>query len=98
MTNGAPADPARSTGELILQLESDDQEARVHVIDTGPGIEPEKMERIFHPYVSEKTGGTGLGLSTARRIIEEHGGRLVAHSEVGRGSDFVIHLPRRPGD
>jgi signal transduction histidine kinase len=84
-------------GELILQVEADDDEARVHVIDTGPGIEPDRLERIFHPYVSHTTGGTGLGLSTARRIIEEHGGSLAAHSEVGRGSDFVIHLPRRRG-
>ena len=81
--------------ELILRLEADDREAQIHVIDTGPGIEPARLERIFHPYVSDKTGGSGLGLSTARRIIEEHGGRLVAHSEVGRGSDCVIHLPRR---
>ena len=51
------------------------------------------LEEIFHPYVSHKLGGTGLGLSTARRIVEEHGGRLSAHSELGRGSEFVIYLP-----
>ncbi len=80
-------------GELILRVEADKDEARVHVIDTGPGIEAQQLEAIFHPYVSHHAGGTGLGLSTARRIIEEHGGSLVAHSEVGRGSDFVVHLP-----
>jgi signal transduction histidine kinase len=79
--------------ELILRIDSDDGEARVHVIDTGPGIPPDKLDEIFHPYISHKAGGTGLGLPTARRIIEEHGGRLEAHSEPGRGSDFVIHLP-----
>ena len=94
MTDGAPAAAGLSRGELILQVEADDDEARVHIIDTGPGIEPQRLEQIFHPYVSNKSGGTGLGLSTARRIIEEHGGSLVAHSEVGRGSDFVIHLPK----
>jgi len=82
-------------GELILHLEADDDEARIHVIDTGPGIEPRRLEEIFRPYVSGTRGGTGLGLPTARRIIEEHGGSIVAHSEVGRGSDFVIHLPLR---
>jgi len=82
-------------GELILQLESDDDEARIHAIDTGPGIGADKLERSFMPYVSDKTGGTDLGLSTARRIIEEHGGSIVAHSEPGRGSDFVIHLPKK---
>lgn len=82
-----------SAGDLILHVEGDEKEARVRVIDTGPGIAPEKLDEIFHPYVSHKSGGTGLGLPTARRIVEEHGGRLAAHSEVGRGSEFVIYLP-----
>ncbi|MHC4414608.1 MAG: sensor histidine kinase [Planctomycetota bacterium] len=98
MTDGASAargadEPQGSRGELILRVEADRREARVHVIDTGPGIGPDRLAKIFHPYVSDHTGGTGLGLPTARRIIEEHGGSLVAHSEIGRGSDFVIHLP-----
>ncbi len=79
--------------ELIVRLVEAKNEARIHVIDTGPGIERSRLDEIFHPYVSLKSGGTGLGLPSARRIIEEHGGRLVAHSELGRGSDFVIHLP-----
>lgn len=84
----------RPRPELMLRLEADDAHARLHVIDTGHGIEPSRIEAIFHPYVSGRAGGTGLGLPTARRIVEEHGGRLTAHSEVGRGSDFVIELPR----
>jgi signal transduction histidine kinase len=80
--------------DLILRVDADAQSARVHVIDTGPGIDDETMQNIFHPYVSHKRGGSGLGLPTARRIIEEHGGTLTAHSDVGRGSDFVITLPR----
>ncbi|MDY7108466.1 MAG: ATP-binding protein [Planctomycetota bacterium] len=86
----------RRCGDLMLRLERGRDEVRLHVIDTGPGIEPGKLEEIFHPYVSHKTGGTGLGLPTARRIVEEHGGRLDAHSEPGRGSDFVVHLPLAP--
>ncbi len=97
MTNGATTgeDSHDTRGELILQIDADDDEARIHVIDTGPGIEPDRLEKIFHPYVSHTVGGSGLGLSTARRIIEEHGGRIAAHSDVGRGSDFVIHLPMK---
>ena len=100
MINANQAMSDRSPGgstvpaELIVRVVADSKEARVHVIDTGPGIEPERIDEIFRPYVSLKSGGTGLGLPSARRIIEEHGGRLVAHSEPGRGSDFVIHLPR----
>ena len=97
MENAAPPDdgppPPR---ELMLRLASPDAEdlVRLHVIDTGPGIDPEQLEAIFRPYVSARRGGTGLGLPTARRIIEEHGGRLHAFSEPGRGSDFVIEIPR----
>ena len=96
MVDGTPdAGVGETRGELILRVDADDEEARVHVIDTGPGIEADRLERIFHPYVSHTVGGTGLGLSTARRIIEEHGGRITVHSDIGRGSDFVIHLPRK---
>jgi signal transduction histidine kinase len=94
----APASRAlqegRPRGDLILKVEADEAEARVRVIDTGPGIEPDKLEAIFHPYVSHKAGGTGLGLPTARRIVEEHGGRLTVTSAPGKGSEFVIALPR----
>lgn len=89
------ADPKTegSVGELILSVEQGADEARIRVMDTGPGIAPEHIEKIFHPYVSHRSGGTGLGLPTSRRIVEEHGGRLDLVSEVGRGSEFVVHLP-----
>lgn len=94
-TQAMTGDPANDTPrELILRVDDDHDEARVHVIDTGPGIDADRLAHIFHPYVSHRSGGTGLGLPTARRIIEEHGGQLLAHSEPGRGSDFVIHLPK----
>jgi signal transduction histidine kinase len=97
MSERAARTGARSAspiGELILRVESDAGEVCVHVIDTGPGIEPARMDEIFRPYVTTKPGGTGLGLSTSRRIIEEHGGRLTVDSALGKGSDFVIRLPR----
>ncbi len=88
----AMPDDNGSGRELRLRVKGGEP-VRVHVIDTGPGIEADRLERIFHPYVSGHSGGSGLGLPTTRRIIEEHGGRIAAHSEVGRGSDFVIELP-----
>jgi signal transduction histidine kinase len=84
--------------ELILRtVREQDQDGHalnvLHVIDTGPGIAPEVMKRIFTPYFTTKSGGTGLGLPTARRLIEAHQGRIDVHTEVGKGSDFVVRLP-----
>lgn len=92
--NGQADAQSSQRGELILWLDADDREARIHVIDTGPGIKAEKVNEIFRPYVSHQTGGTGLGLPTAQRIALEHGGRITVHSEAGQGSDFTVHLPR----
>jgi len=67
--------------------------AHIHVIDTGPGMTQETIAKIFRPYFTTKSGGTGLGLPTARRIVEAHEGRLEVHSEPGRGTDFCLTLP-----
>ena len=85
-------------GELIIRTESlSDSDgspmAAVHVIDTGPGISPEVAERIFQPYFTTKSGGSGLGLPLARRLVEAHNGRIDVHSEPGRGTDFTIAIP-----
>jgi signal transduction histidine kinase len=80
-------------GELILSASRHDGEAIIDVIDTGPGIPPDALARIFDAYYSTKKGGTGLGLAMARRIAEEHGGKITVSSEVGKGTDFRVHLP-----
>jgi signal transduction histidine kinase len=67
----------------------------ISVSDTGPGIPPESLERIFRPFYTTKRGGTGLGLSLCRRIISQHGGTLSVESPLRRGSRFIIHLPLR---
>ncbi len=95
---GAPDAANGRAAELILRTGSArDPDGRrmvqVHVIDTGPGIPPGTLERIFTPYFTTKSGGTGLGLPTARRLIEEHGGRIDVYSEVGRGTDFIVSVP-----
>ncbi len=87
-----------ATRELILKTqrstEPDGGKAVVlHVIDTGPGISSEHLSKMFTPYFTTKSGGTGLGLPTARRIVEAHQGRLEVHTEPGRGTDFVITIP-----
>jgi signal transduction histidine kinase len=87
------ADPDSVDDELILRVEANDGMAQIHVIDTGPGVPEDMREEIFHPYVSGRKGGTGLGLPTSRRIVEEHGGRLAVESSMGHGSDFVLSVP-----
>jgi signal transduction histidine kinase len=68
------------------------------VSDTGSGIPPERLERIFDPFFSTKTGGTGLGLAFTLQVISEHGGTIRCASEVGRGTTFSIRLPAAPAD
>jgi len=63
------------------------------VIDTGKGIEPEAMKKIFEPFFSTKATGSGLGLPTTKRIIEAHRGAIDVQSEVGKGTKFTIRLP-----
>lgn len=90
----AMANTPAAESELLVRLEHDESEVRIHIIDRGGGIAPGMEEDIFHPYVSSKPGGTGLGLPTTRRIIQEHGGHVELFSHPGQGSDFIVHLPK----
>jgi signal transduction histidine kinase len=82
------------TGEVILRARrSGEAGASIEVIDTGPGIAAENLEKVFRPYFTTKSGGTGLGLPTCRRYVEEHGGSLTVSSTVGTGTRFVMSLP-----
>jgi signal transduction histidine kinase len=91
------AQPAERPRKLTLRVsrsaDGGTPEARIEVEDTGPGIDPHRQESIFRPYLTDKPGGTGLGLSLSRRIAEAHGGRLEVDSAPGRGSRFTLCLP-----
>jgi two-component system sensor histidine kinase HydH len=80
-------------GELIVRVRRMGSQVELSITDTGMGMSSETLGRCFDEYWSNKPGGTGLGLSTTRRIIEEHGGTITALSEEGRGSSFSITLP-----
>lgn len=80
-------------GELTLQATAGPGEVVLVLIDTGKGMSPEVLARAFRPFYSTRASGTGLGLPTTRRIIEAHGGSIVAESAVGKGTRFTISLP-----
>ena len=80
-------------GRVDLGLNAQNGEVQVAVTDTGPGVEPDAVERIFRPFWSGDGGGTGLGLTIARELALALGGRLELESEPGRGSRFVLVLP-----
>ena len=68
----------------------------IRFADTGSGMTPDVLSRIFNPFYTTKDVGTGLGLSICQKIIEKHGGRITASSEPGQGSAFDIFLPQAP--
>jgi signal transduction histidine kinase len=80
-------------GEITLLARAESEGIVLDLIDTGQGMTPEALAKAFRPFYSTRSGGSGLGLPTTRKIIEAHGGRIEAQSEVGRGSKFAIHLP-----
>ncbi len=79
----------------------DGETSEIKIADTGLGIAPENLRQIFEPFFTTKLpdeygrGGTGLGLSVCRQIIEQHQGRIRVESVVGKGSTFTIKLPKK---
>ena len=85
-------------GQVVFRLRYQSEIATFEIIDSGPGIAPEEIERIFEPFVrgsaahNNSTGGTGLGLTIAKMLTDLMGGELIVTSEKGRGSSFRIRL------
>jgi signal transduction histidine kinase len=92
MINAIQAMP-ETGGEMILSATKENGRAVIQVIDTGRGIEPDAVRQVFDAYYSKKKGGTGLGLAIAKRLVEEHEGKISVTSEVGKGSAFRVELP-----
>ncbi|TET38779.1 MAG: two-component sensor histidine kinase [Planctomycetota bacterium] len=80
-------------GELVLRTDAYDDAVKVRVIDNGRGIPEEVMPRIFDPFFSTKPNGTGLGLPTARRVMEALGGRIDVESEPEQGTQVRLTFP-----
>jgi len=81
------------SGRIVVEVASRDNMATISVSDTGRGIPPEELPNIFRPFYTTKGNGTGLGLSLARRIVEEHQGRIEVSSSLGTGTIFTVLIP-----
>ncbi|HUO25195.1 MAG TPA: ATP-binding protein [Candidatus Aquilonibacter sp.] len=81
-------------GTLTARTRNEGAQVRIEVSDTGSGLTPEECARIFTPYYTSKQHGTGLGLAIAQSVVSDHRGRISVQSQPGRGSTFVIELPK----
>ena len=94
ITNGLDACLDVDGGYVRVELGHHEETQFIRVVDSGVGIEPEEIERIFAPFVSNKGGkGTGLGLAVSRKILREHGGDLTVSSVIDKGSTFELSVP-----
>jgi signal transduction histidine kinase len=82
--------------ELLISTKQDHTGVVVAVRDSGPGIDPSHLERVFDAFYTTKSSGTGMGLSICRSIIDAHGGRLWAEANEPRGTTFQFTLPAVP--
>jgi len=91
MLNAEQAMP--NGGQLVVRTYGTPDGVALDLIDTGCGIDAETQAKVFDAFFSMKRGGSGLGLPTARKIVEGHGGRMSLQSEPGRGTQITIKLP-----
>ncbi|MDY6876524.1 MAG: PAS domain S-box protein, partial [Chloroflexota bacterium] len=94
--NAIDAMGGQGTLTLRTQIAKEGQFAQVAFKDTGPGIAPENLGKIFQPLFSTKVTGLGFGLSICQRIVEQHSGTIEAQSEPGQGATFIVRLPLLP--
>jgi two-component system sensor histidine kinase PilS (NtrC family) len=81
-------------GVLTVSIDADENWARIQIGDTGIGIDPAQATRIFEPFQSGFTGGTGLGLAVVYQILQAHRGRIRVEAQEGPGAQFIVEIPR----
>jgi signal transduction histidine kinase len=81
-------------GTLTLRTHDNDDRVYVEVSDTGSGLTREECDRLFTPYYTSKEHGTGLGLAIVQSVVSDHGGTITVQSQPGKGTTFLVELPR----
>jgi len=81
-------------GTLTVTLDERDNAWNISFADSGPGLSPQQIEKIFEPYQSWFKGGTGLGLAIVYQIVQAHDGKIAVRSQVGQGAEFLLSLPK----
>ena len=80
-------------GELGITTRFDQERVYIIITDTGKGIPPDILHKIFEPYFTTKPDGSGLGLTMTYKVMKEHGGDIQVHSDIGKGTRFTLILP-----
>jgi signal transduction histidine kinase len=95
LTNAAQAiGEGKSDCNLItVNVREEQNDAVITISDTGPGIAPDNIDRVFYPYFTTKGGNTGIGLSVVQELVKQAGGRVTVDSAVGKGATFSVILP-----
>jgi signal transduction histidine kinase len=91
LLNGVQA--MENGGRLTISTSCTGKEIIIQVVDTGTGIAPADLKKIFDPYFTTKNTGTGLGLAICSKIVEEHGGEITLSSVVGKGTTAEVKIP-----
>jgi signal transduction histidine kinase len=96
--NAVEAMPDGGRLRISTDCTGDPAWVRAKFVDTGSGIAPDDLPRLFEPFYTTKTEGLGLGLYLTHNIVEEHGGRIEVESELAEGAMFTVWLPVGKGD
>jgi len=93
LLNGQYAMPSGGHIEVVLDYDRDAAVVKMEVRDDGPGIPEHIQKKMFQPFFTTRTDGTGLGLATCLKNVQYHGGTIEVHSEVGKGTTVAVSIP-----
>ena len=94
ITNALQSIPAERKGKIDILIEETNLSYLIHIKDNGVGFSQELKEKIFEPYFTTKSSGTGLGLAMSKQIIQQYKGTILVESQVDKGTLFTIEFPK----